>query len=295
MNRNIQFVQSEVKTAEPSAPQQRAEGSGFNRLWLSEDYSKLVLKLKEGDNLVRFMPPIKGTTYSSFVLPLLVAKIDNTEFVTAIGDQAVGIANRQVRDTSPLATAYWYLYKNSRNSLYSSRENPNGFRLRPKQVGVSWVITFDEERKPIVRLIQASLYSGDKGTKGVLGEVLLKSKEEDVDPVTGEKTPKFGDISDPESGNFVNIKKIKDHEISDPIKSVSYQTTISSKPSPALSDLLAKVSDEEIDILQPLDNIINVASDEQQRIILKEYLGNDYYRDIFNNTTATREQDTNTR
>lgn len=289
---NIQFVSNETKTTEPSVAPQRQEGSGFNRLWLSENYSKLVLKLKEGDNLVRFVPPVKGTTYSSFVLPLLVAKIDNTEFVTAVGDQAVGIANRQTRDTSPLATAYWYLYKNAKGSLYSARENPNGFRLRPKQVGVSWVITFDEERKPIVRLLSASLYSGDKGTKGVLGEVLLKSREEDIDPVTGEKTPKFGDISDPETGNFVNIKKIKDHNIADPIKSVSYQTTISSKASPPLSELLAKVSDEEIDFLQPLDNIINVASDEQQKIILKEYLG-DYYKDIFN--TATREQETNTR
>lgn len=289
---NIQFVSNETKTTEPSVAPQRQEGSGFNRLWLSEDYSKLVLKLKEGDNLVRFIPPVKGTTYSSFVLPLLVAKIDNTEFVTAIGDQAVGIANRQTRDTSPLATAYWYLYKNAKGSLYNARENPNGFRLRPKQVGVSWVITFDEERKPIVRLLSASLYSGDKGTKGVLGEVLLKSREEDIDPVTGEKTPKFGDISDPETGNFVNIKKIKDHNIADPIKSVSYQTTISSKASPPLSELLGKVSDEEIDFIQPLDNIINVASDEQQKIILKEYLG-EYYKDIFN--TATREQETNTR
>lgn len=289
---NIQFVSNETKTTEPSVAPQRTEGSGFNRLWLSENYSKLILKLKEGDNLVRFIPPVKGTTYSSYILPLLVAKIDNTEFVTAVGDQAVGIANRQVRDTSPIATAYWYLYKNAKETLYSARENPNGFRLRPKQVGVSWVVTFDDERRPIVRLLSASLYSGDKGTKGVLGEVLLKSKEEDIDPVTGEKTPKFNDISNPDNGNFVNVKKIKDHNIADPIKSVSYQTTISSKASPALSDLLSKVSDEEIDFIKPLDSIINVASDEQQKIILEEYLG-DFYKDIFNK--ATKEQELNTR
>jgi hypothetical protein len=277
--KKVEFVKNEFPKTQitQSAPQ---GGSGFTRLWLTEEYSKLQLKLREGDNLVRFFPPIQGTQNPTFILPLLVGKVDQTEFVTAIGDTALDIASRQVRDTSPLSQAYWWFYKNQKDKLYEPRSNPNGFRLRPKQVGLSWVIAFDEDRHPMVRLLSGSLYAGDKGTKGVLGDVVLKSKEEDVDPINGEKTPKFGDISDPEKGNFVNITKVKDHEERDPIKSISYKVTISTKTSPTLHELLEKVSGEDLDKVIPLDQVVGVAEEELQKQLLEDYLGG-FFKEIF--------------
>ena len=278
-NRKVEFVKNENPKSENTQPASQS-GSGFNRLWLTEEYQKLQLKLREGDNLVRFFPPIAGTSNPTFILPLLVGKIDQTEFVTAIGDEAVNISNRVARDNSPLSQAYWWFYKNQKDRLFDARNNPNGFRLRPKQVGLSWVIAFNEDRHPMVRLLSGSLYSGDKGTKGVLGDVILKSKEEDVDPISGEKTPKFGDISDPEKGNFVNITKVKNAEERDPIKAVSYKVTISTKTSPTLHELLEKVSGEDLDKVIPLDQVVGTAEDELQKQLLEEYLGG-YYKEIF--------------
>jgi hypothetical protein len=299
--RNIKFADPDQNApdplAEPSEEQkaeQKATG-GYSRLWLQKELKadrELFLKLNPGDNLIRFVPALPGDI-GHFVLPILLTKLDSVEFVTAIGQDATDIANRVKRDESAVADAYWWFRKNAPEQLHSDKTNPQGFKLSPKRRGIAWVVAYDHERILHLNLFEQSLYAGDKGTKGLLGDILTKSKEEDTDPETGESTPKFGDISHPTEGNFVSIKKTVDPQAKTPaqkMKGTSYSVSISTKKSKPVQDLLNEVSDEEFNRLRKLTTIVEVSTYEEQQVALREYIGPKWFDKIFN-----KEEEPNTK
>lgn len=289
--RKVAFATSTAGNA-PDPLAQPAEGAqqqdrrgGFERAWLPDHLKQqkdFLLRLEEGDNLIRFVPAFPGE-YQHFILPTQFVKLEGTELVISVGQAAVDQANRVARDNSPVAEAFWWFYKNAKEQLHDPKENPRGFKLKPKRVGVAWVVSYDAEKKPHLRLFNASIYAGDKGTKGVLGDVLLKSKEMDTDPETQEKTPKFGDISHPTEGNFVNITKTVDPKAKsaeDKMKGTSYAVSISTKKSRPIQDILDEIPDAEFNRLEPLEKVVQVASEAKQHAALRSYLGK-WYEQIF--------------
>ena len=156
--------------------------------------------------------------------------------------------------------------------------NPNGFKLYPKPIGIAWVIDAEATEGERLRLISPSLYDGSRGGNVGLGYNLkLKAEETDNEPGSdtfGENI--HGDITNPEKGRLIKIERAK----SDKAEYASYTAGIGKTDAP-LDSYLDKLTDEEHDLLEALENIVYIPTEEEIHCILKNYIGEEIYNQIF--------------
>jgi hypothetical protein len=272
--RNIQF-DTTIKPSSleaPAPPKEKTEssGSGFRNLIFKGEAWKLGMKFTKPVTWLRFLPPIAGSKYN-WLLRLEVFK-----------DKG-GVSFVSPRTFDPKAKDPFYLaskwLKEHKPELLSNRDtNPGGFKLWASPVGVAWCIEREAEEGSRLRIFNSSLYDGVRGgTPGLGANIQRLADTVDTEPgseTLGQKI--YGDITAPDSGRLVKVDKSKTEKA----EYASYTPSIGKNPAP-LSDCLGVLTDDEHNSLEPIENLIYVPTEIEIHEILKGYIGEALYKEIF--------------
>jgi hypothetical protein len=267
----------EWDTSEKKQPMQVAktqyDGPSFKSLILRDDLYKRKKKFGEGESWLRFLPSITGSKYEWMM------RLDVYTVKTASGGVTFVSPNTfDERAENPFVTASKWLRKNKPEVLSNKDSNPDGLRLYPSPQGLSWVIDEKAPEGERLSLYLASMYDGSRGgTTGAAYRVKSLAEEKDTEPgspTLGELI--YGDITHPETGRLVKISvtKPKGQEFQ------SYTMAIGQKQSPLEASLKA-LTDEEHNLIAPLDRVVYVPTVEEIHEILKGYIGAELYTEIF--------------
>lgn len=275
MSRDISFVNNS-KTAKPILEQNSGDGeskSKYEDYTYRDGYKELQLKFNQKITWLRFLPPIKGTEYG-WLMPFNVFKaVEGQTHPTFVDPESFG-------KPSVWAQARAWFAKNAKDQLMKKDINPNGFKLRSTPRGLAWAIVSDAQSGESLRLLNTSLYDGKYGGSTGLGFDIIKNAEvrdtEPGSPTLGELV--HGDITKPEKGKLVCIEKSVP-EVGE-TKYASYSARIGKTDAP-LQTYLDKLTDEEYDKLAPLEQVLRIPSEEEQKQYLLAYIGETWYRKIF--------------
>jgi hypothetical protein len=117
-------------------------------------------------------------------------------------------------------------------------------------------------------------YGGQPGLAHKVYEEATSVNNEPGDENEGK--PIYGDITDPATGRLVNIVKSKAEGAQYP----SYSFKIGSKSAP-VQELMDKLDDGDYNAIQPLERVLDTVEYEEEKAILREYIGEDYFKKIF--------------
>lgn len=236
-------------TTTPFDPWKKAAAKTYSDELLRPEYSDLQLRLSEGPNWMRIVPAAhSGSDEWMLGLHVLATPTGTSKFAHPRTFQP---AARSIWDA-----VYGHLRKTAPEKLFS-KANLDGLRLLPKPMSLCWVITRDgtaDDSPHVVRLLQQSGYSGERGGTQGLGYQLL-SLAQDRD----ENGDLAHNIVGAEDGVQVNIEKI----VSKDSKYPRYVLRAGRQPSP-ISDVLARLPETEAAVLQPLVNVVRRMTDEEQ-------------------------------
>lgn len=214
---------------------------------LRPEYADRQLRLAEGPNWMRVVPAAHLGS-EEWMLGLHVLATPTGKFAHPLTFEA---GARSIWDAT-----YGYLRKTDPGKLYC-KANPNGLRLLPNPKSLCWVITghgADNDTPLAVRLLTLSGYSGERGGAQGMGYQLF-TMASDCDE-TGELAH---NITGTEDGVQVMIEKIVPKESPYP----RYVLRAGRQPCP-ISELLAKLPDDEAAVLQPLENVVRRMSEDEQ-------------------------------
>lgn len=252
-----------------STPSEGAAG-GFRSLLFRDELYKKKKKFEPGDFWLRFLPSIEGSKFPWMMRLEVYSDIGGVTFVSP--------STFDDRATNPIRIAQDWLRKNKPELLRKRDVNPDGFKLWPGPYGVSWVIDDTAEEGSRLGLYCASLYDGSRGgTTGAAHRIKAAAEERDTEPgspTLGELV--HGDVTDPESGRLVKltVAKPKGTEFA------SYAVAIGKKVVP-LSTSLDTLTEEEHNLLAPLEKVIYVPTSEEIHGFLKAYIGEALHNEIF--------------
>ena len=179
---------------------------------------------------------------------------------------------------NPFQIAAQWLQKNKKEALSNKDTNPNGLRMYPAPIGVAWVIDTEAEEGKRLRLFSASLYDGSRGgTTGLAYNIKVKADERDAEPGSPTIGSKIhGDITDPATGKLIKIERAK----SEKAEYASYSVGIGKSDAP-IGALIEKLTEDEQNLLEPLERLIYIPTEDEVHGILKGYLGEELYKEIF--------------
>jgi len=214
---------------------------------LRPEHADRQLRLNEGSNWLRIVPAACSGS-EAWMLGLHVLATPSGKFAHP---RTFGNADsRCVWDAS-----YGYLKKHDPGKLFC-KANPDGLRLLPNPMSLCWVITgHGSDDTPLaVRLLMLSGYSGERGGTPGLGYQLY-SMTQDRDEDGGLAHNILGE----QDGVQINIEKIVSKESRYP----RYILRAGRLPTP-ISDMLAKLPEDEAAVLQPLANVVRRMTEEEQ-------------------------------
>ena len=273
MRKPIEFESNNTGKQPVIAPKQQFDGPAFKTLILRDELYKRKKKFSEGDTWLRFLPSIKGSKYDWMM------RLDVYTVKTAAGGVTfVSPTTFNEKAENPFDTASRWIHKNKPELKSNKDTNPNGLRLYPSPQGLSWVVDEQAPEGERLALYLASMYDGVRGgSSGAAHRIKTLAEERDTEPGSpshGELV--YGDITNPESGRLVkiNVTKPKGQEFQ------SYAMSIGQKQSP-LSASLDKLTEEEHNLIAPLERVVYVPTVEEIHEILKGYIGSELYTEIF--------------
>jgi len=241
-----------TKTEEKKA----TEGTGFfqDLIFKDKSYAAARLKFLEEKTWIRILPPVTGGKNEGVLKCVEVYEMGNRKWVRTPG-----------RD--PVTDVRVWFYKNRKEEVYS-KANPGGIKLWGKPTGVAFALLPNNPPAERLKVILASLYAGDRGgTPGLGHQIVTLANEVDAEPgseTLGQRT--HGDITDPTAGRLVLVTKTTGGEYA------SYKASIGKTPAP-VAPLLADMSDEDLQKIKPLEDLIFQPSYEEQVQYLRDYLG----------------------
>lgn len=275
MSREITFVNNSNKPTTTSVQNKGAGGSlpKYEDNTYSGEYKQLQLKFTQELTWLRFLPPITGSEYG-YILPFNVYKAaEGQVHPTFVDPETFG-------KPSVWNFAKMWFMKNARDQLMKRDVNPHGFKLRSSPRGLAWVILTDAPKGESLKLLNVSMYDGSYGGSTGLGYDIIKNAEvRDNEP--GSKTIGqliHGDITDPATGKLVCVEKSLP-DVGD-AKYASYKSRIGKSEAP-VKQYLDLLTDEEYDKIVPLDKVIHIPSEEEQKKYLLAYIGESWYSKIF--------------
>jgi hypothetical protein len=272
--RKIEFINNAGRS-EPS-PVTKTRELAFRDLVFKEEYKGRKARFGQGLTWVRFLPAIKPSVYS-WMMPVEIHR--DMAGVTFVSPRTF-----DSNSMSPVDVARIWFHKNNRGALSSRDKNPNGFKLYSQRYGVSWILEENAPEGQRLKLFYASLYDGVRGgTTGLAFNVRKEAESQDNEPgspTLGQLI--HGDITDPSGGRLVKIER-------GPVEKdqyASYTAGIGKNPAP-IDPLLAMLTDEEMDMIAPLESTLYVPSNEEMHDILRRYIGEDFHHQIFGEITET--------
>ena len=271
MKKTIEFDTSAGKQSAITKPAYTGDKEpSFKNLILRDDLYKKKRKFEQGDHWLRFMPSIKGSKF-----PWLL-KVD--VYQDKAGVTFVSPTSFNERATDPFRIAWDWFKKNKPELLSKKGVNPDGFKLWPTPQGVAWAIDKDKPEGQRLSIYVASKYDGSRGGQpGVAHRLELLATERDTEPGSpthGELI--HGDISHPETGKLAKITV--SGKGADGFH--SYTVSIGKNVAP-LAEYMDALTEEEHNLISPLENIIYVPTVEEIHDILKGYIGEELYKEIF--------------
>jgi len=192
----------------------------------------------------------------------------------ASGAHATFVDPATFKEPSIFFKASAWLRKNEPECIASRDTNPNGFKLWPQKRGLAWVIDEAAEEGKRLRLLNVSLYDGSRGGSTGWGHDLVTEANavdnEPGSPTQGQSI--YGDITSNETGRQFCVTKIGTGA------TASYKVTIGKTATPLNLDML---TDEEMELICPLEKTLHVPSEEEQKAYLRAYIGEERFAKIF--------------
>lgn len=268
MRKEIKFINNSGRST--NSPIVKTKELSFRDIVFKEEYKTRKCRFGQGLTWLRFLPAVSPSVYE-WMMPLEIHR--DMGGVTFMSPKTLD-SNVQ----SPFDIARMWFQKNNKGALSSRDKNPNGLRLYPQKYGVSWVIEEAAPEGQRLKLFYASLYDGVRGGTTGLGFNVKREADardnEPGSPTMGQLI--HGDITDPKVGRLVKVERAP----SEKNEFASYTAGIGKNPAP-VDHFLSLLTDEEMDMITPLEKTVYVPSDEEMNDILKRYIGGDFYSQIF--------------
>jgi hypothetical protein len=267
MRKEIQFINN---TGRSSGPVAKTRELTFRDIVFQEEYKTKKCRFGQGLTWLRFLPAVSPSVYE-WMMPVDIHRDING--VTFVSPKTLD-SNVQ----TPFDIARSWFQKNNKGALSSRDKNPNGLRLYPQKYGVAWAIEEAAPEGQRLKLFYASLYDGVRGgTTGLGFNVKREADSRDNEP--GSPTMGqliHGDITDPKAGRLVKVERAP----SEKNEFASYTAGVGKNPAP-VDHFLSLLTDEEMDMIIPLEKTLYIPSNEEMCDILKRYIGEDFYTQIF--------------
>lgn len=254
----------------------------FRDITLIPALREKALRWTPGPNWIRILPPIQGSSYQWMMRTEIIQAPDGQ------GERLPTFCHPKSFDRSarsPFDEAYDWFRKNSKGELYNRDKNPNGLKLNTKSQGVAWVIHTGAEPGEKLGLFCASLYDGSwGGSAGLAYKVWQEANQVDTEPNSETFEQKvYDDITFHEAGNLVLIEK---HKPESGDRFASYTVRIGKSAAP-VEKYLETLTDEEHNLITPLEEVFYRPDETEQHQILRDYIGTKAYRTIFGEGEAT--------
>lgn len=230
-------------------PWENRKKSNFEDLILKEEYRSRRLRFEPGITWLRILPAFKSSPFG-WMLGVHALSFESGQFA-------------HPKTLHPNARSVWdYAYswakENHPQALYS-KTNKAGIRLLTDPVCVFWALV-EQEGYYVARLFQGSGYDGSRGGAPGLGHQIWKLTR-DVD----EEGNLVAEPTHPERGVLIGVERTKTKGSQYP----SYALRVGRQPAP-VADVLGRTSDEEIEVLRPLEQVIHeVTLDEEWQFLAK--------------------------
>jgi len=270
MRKPIEFDTSAGKQPVTTKPFNSGYESSFRSLIFRDDLYKRKRKFSEGEHWLRFLPPIKGSKFPWLLKLDVYQDKGGVTFIapTTFEDRAV----------DPFRIAWDWFKKNKPELLSKKGVNPDGFKLWPTPQGLGWCIDDKQPEGSRLALYLASKYDGSRGGQpGVAHRLELLANERDTEPgsaTLGELI--HGDISHPETGKLVKVTV--SGKGADGFH--SYAVAIG-KNVVTLESAFDCLTEEEYNMIAPIETTIYVPPVEEIHEILKGYIGEELHNEIF--------------
>lgn len=248
----------------------------FRDLRFQEQFRERTIRWNNGDNWVRILPPIQGSSY------LWMMRLEIIQAPDGQGERLPTFCHPKSFERgarSPFDDAFDWYRKEMKEGLHSRDKNPNGVKLTSKSEGLCWMVLTGAEPGEKLGLFCASLYDGSwGGGPGLAYRIWSEANQIDKEPDSPTFEQKvYGDITAPKAGNLVLVEK-KKPESGD--RYASYLVRIGKTAAP-VEKYIDTLSDEEHDLLVPLEKVLYQPTEQEQHDMLREYIGAKRYRTIF--------------
>jgi hypothetical protein len=285
--KDLEFIESPEQGPSKDPTKASAEIS-FRDIVLKEPYRARKTKWKQKSTWVRFLPRLKGSEYEWMMRVEIVRDMGKTSFVhPKTFDESY---------SGPIEEARQWLFTNDKGALQHRDRNPKGYKLWTNPIGIAWLVDQSLDEGSRLRVFTGSLNNGENGgTQGIGHQIWKEAISTDNEPGSetyGQRV--YGDITHPLTGRLVCVEKTdsKDSEYA------QYSCKIGKNAAP-IADYKAMLTPEEIDLAQPLENILYVPTDDEILGFLRRYLSSAHYTAIFGNRrsysigagTSTREEE----
>jgi len=277
MRKDIKFINNSGRIT--NNPIGKTRELSFRDIVFKEEYKTKKCRFGQGLTWLRFLPAVSPSVYE-WMMPVEIHR--DMGGVTFTSPKTLD-SNVQ----SPFDIARMWFQKNNKGALSSRDKNPNGLRLYPQKYGVSWVIEEAAPEGQRLKLFYASLYDGVRGGTTGLGFNVKREADardnEPGSPTMGQLI--HGDITDPKAGRLVKVERAP----SEKNEFASYTAGIGKNPAP-VDHFLSLLTDEEMDIITPLEKTLYIPSNEEMHDILKRYIGADFYSQIFGEASPDQDE-----
>jgi len=259
-------------------PVSKTRELAFRDLVFKEEYKGRKCRFGQGLTWLRFLPAVKPSVYD-WMMPVDIHRDIN----------GVTFASPRSLDSNvqtPFDIARMWLYKHNKGALSSRDKNPNGLRLYSQRYGIAWAIEEAAPEGQRLKLFYASLYDGVRGGTTGLGYNVRREADardnEPGSPTVGQLI--HGDVTDPTSGRLVKVERAPTEKN----EYASYKAGIGKNPAP-VEHFLNLLTDEEMELITPLENTIYIPSEQEMLDILKRYIGDEFYEQIFTERSPEEE------
>lgn len=274
--KKIEFVNN-TGLVQPE-PVSKTRELAFRDLVFNEEYKGRKCRFGQGLTWLRFLPAVKPSVYD-WMMPVEIHRDIN----------GVTFASPRSLDSNvqtPFDIARMWLYKHNKGALSSRDKNPNGLRLYSQRYGIAWAIEEAAPEGQRLKLFYASLYDGIRGGTTGLGYNVRREADardnEPGSPSVGQLI--HGDVTDPTSGRLVKVERASTEKN----EYASYKAGIGKNPAP-VEHFLNLLTDEEMELITPLENTIYIPKEQEMLDILKRYIGDEFYDQIFTEKSPEEE------
>lgn len=269
MKRKIEFETNQTESVLAATTKPATKTKSFDETYI-QTHRGIQLKFERKVTWIRFIPAIRGSSEGP-IFTFSRYHDQDGKFPTFVDPELY-------QGESVFAHASKWLRKNKPEVL-ASKKNPDGWlRLYPQARGLAWVVDAEAEKGKRLRLLNLSMYDGSRGGNPGLGFQIV-SEANAVDDERGSPTygePLNGNIFDTEAGREVGITLLK--PATGDSKFANYSVKIGKTDKKLDLDCL---TDEEFDLMKPLETLIKKTSVAEQKEYLKQYIGEELFKEIF--------------